>query len=226
MSNYGIPPSSSYSRPWDDGIRCRDQQSAAEGPDFSTDSLETHFVRDHHLRAANGALEDDYIERLIRTSARTAEAFLHGRILIPQTWRLIMSGFPWGYIELPFAPVIEVESIAYVDGAGDDQVLAGSPAEFDVDLESGPKAGKARIYPLSGQSWPSTSTRHDAVVVTYTAGYALDDDGIATIPEDIDHGRLLVIGELYKQRSESVHAMNQNPALRSVRSLWAPYRIY
>jgi len=218
-------PPFSYNRPWDDGIRCRDQQSADEGPDFTQDSLGLSFVRFQHLRSTNGSLEDDYIEHLIRTSYRTAESFLQGRVLIPQTWRLIMSGFPWGYIELPFGPVLSVESIAYVDGAGDDQTLLGSPAEFDVDLESGPKGGRAKIHPLYGASWPSTRTQHNAVVVTYTAGYELVD-GVASIPEDIDHGRLMVIGEMYKQRSESVHAFSQNPAMRPVRSLWAPYRMY
>jgi uncharacterized phiE125 gp8 family phage protein len=225
--NWSIWPYYPSTIPWNYGLRIRDLQSAAEGPDFDQDSLELHFVRDQHLRVANPEFEEEYIGRLIRASLRTAESFLHGRVLLPQTWRLVMNGFPTEFIELPFGPVISVESIDYVDSAGDDQTLAGSPAEFQVESESGPRGGRVRIYPLSGESWPSVeSSNSSAVTVTYTAGYPLDADGRATVPEDIDAGRLLVIGELYKQRSESVHAMNQNPALRSARSLWAPYRMY
>jgi uncharacterized phiE125 gp8 family phage protein len=222
MTTYLYPTSS---RPWDDGIQVRLQQSADEGPDFTLDPLTMELVRDFHLRSPNGDIEDQYVDRLIRTSVRTAESFLQGRLLIPQTWRMMLTGFPWDYIELPFAPVISVDSIGYVDGSGDDQVLVGSPAEFDLDAESGPRAGRAKLRPLYGASWPSARTQHNGVVITFTAGYE-ESNGKATIPEDIDAGRLMVIGELYKQRSESVHAFNQNPAMRSVRSLWAPYRMY
>jgi hypothetical protein len=47
-----------------------------------------------------------------------------------------------------------------------------------------------------------------------------------SIPEDILHGQLLVIGEMYKLRSLSVHAFNQAPAVLQARNLWNAYRVY
>jgi hypothetical protein len=84
---------------------------------------------------------------------------------------------------------------------------------------SGPKAAKGSIAPLYDEVWPTTRAVPDAVRVEFVCGYT-------TVPEDIDHGRLVMMGEMYKQRSLSVHAMNQNPALIHARDIWLNYRAY
>lgn len=205
-------------RPWDDGIRWHLEQSADEAPDWSRDPLQLPFVRDQHLRSPNGSVEDEYIEWLIRASYRQAEKRTN-RALIPQTFRLVLSAFPWDAIELPKAPLLSVTSIE--DGNGE-VLLAGSPLEYDLTVPSGAAAGKGTIRPLSGAAWPSTT---EGVVVTFEAGYAVED-GYASIPEDITHGRLIMIAELYKQRSESVMGLSSNPALVRSRTLWMDYRVY
>lgn len=186
-----------------------------------TDSLlDLDIVRDQHLRSPNGTLEDTYIEGLIKTAYRMAERTTR-RALAPQTWALVLDRFPCGEIVLPRAPLLVVDSVAYVDLNGEAQELGGSPAAYQVVAPSGPQAGRGRIRPAYGTSWPSTRAIAEAVTATFQAGY---EDG--TVPEDITHGMLLVIGELYKQRSESVHAFNQNPALIRARDLWMGYRVY
>lgn len=179
-------------------------------------------VRDSHLRSPNGELEDCELERLIAAAYRMAERTTR-RALAVQRWRLVMDRFPCGEIVLPPAPLISVESIDYVDAAGVDQEYAGSPPVYQVTRPTGPQAGRGRIRPAYGTFWPSTRSVPDAVTVEFRAGYG---SGTGSVPDDILHGMLLVIGELYKQRSESVHAFNQNPALIRARDLWLGYRLY
>lgn len=212
---------------WDAGLTWH--LELIEPPDLSLDPLTLAFVRDHHLRVTNGTAEDDYIERLIRTSYRMAERVTR-RALLPQTWLQVVSGFPAaGEIVLQKGPVIEVEAISYVDEDGATQPIPGSPADYDVTIPSGPDAGKATVRPLYGESWPTVRSTREAVMVQFQAGYPLlegESPAVADIPEDITHGRLLAIAEMYKQRSESVHAFNQNPALIRARDLWIGYRLY
>ena len=212
-------------RAWDDGVDSHLELVTAH--DWDADPLTLESVRDDHLRVTNGSVEDDYIASLIKTSYREAEATTW-RALLPQTWRLSMSRFPCQYIELPMPPCIEVSAITYVDEDGALQTWTGSPLPYDVVIPIGPKAGKAEICPAYGEEWPSTRAQARAVFVTFRAGYL--DESVSpdapNIPEDITHGRLLMIGELYKQRSDSVHAFNQNPAIIRSRDLWLRYRAY
>lgn len=212
---------------WDESVRWHLEQVTA--PDVAgSDTLALAFVRDDHLRAANGTLEDDYITRLLKTSYRHAERVTRRAHLL-QTWALVLDRFPCGDIVLPKPPLQSVTSITYIDEDGAEIELLGSPVgqEFQVSTPSGPKAARGRIRPVYDETWPSTRRVLDAVRIEFVCGYPLvGSPGVADVPEDIDHGRLLVIGEMYKQRSESVHAFNQNPAVIRARDLWLDYRAY
>jgi uncharacterized phiE125 gp8 family phage protein len=209
---------------WDYGVRWHLEQVTA--PDIvGSDTLAIEDVRDNHLRGANGTTEDAYIQRLMGASYRAAERGTW-RALLPQTWDLVLDRFPAGLdgrIEFPLPPLQSVVSLAYTDSAGDAQELAVSPEEFQIVAPSGPKAAKGYILPLSSGSWPSIASIAEAVRVRFTAGYPLVD-GVAEIPEDIDQGRLLYIGELYKQRSES--ARENSPALIRAKDIWLEYRAW
>ena len=210
-------------RAWDEGLRVHLEQDADHVWDWNADTLSLEEVRDDHLRAVNGGEEDRYIERLIRTSYRIAEDTTR-RAHLPQTFRLVLSGFPWGWIYLPKPPLLEVLSFTYIDGDGDEQEFVVSPADFEIVAPTGPHAKQGYIRPLQDASWPTARTQPNAVAVTYRAGYPTVD-GVVQVPEDIDHARLLIIGELYKQRSESVHT-SQSPALIRARDLLLQYRAY
>jgi uncharacterized phiE125 gp8 family phage protein len=191
--------------------------------DWSADPLAVPFVRDQHLRAPDGEAETAYIEHLIRVSLFEAER-ITWRTLLPTsdcTFR-IDGGFPLiTVIVIPRPPLISVEAITYVDFDGVTQTLTGSPAQFTVSAPQGPTAKKGRITPLYGQVWPATRQTLDAITVQCTAGYA---EG--TIPDDLTHGRLLLIGELYKQRSESVVGLTPTPAVVRAFDLFKRYRAY
>lgn len=186
-------------------------------------TLTLAFVRDQHLRSPNGTAEDAYIKSLIATSQRLAERITR-RSLLTQTWDYVLDAFPCGTasIVIPRPPIQSVTSVTYIDADGVEQTWGGSPLSYDVSIPSGPTAGYARIAPAYGQTWPVARTQMDAVRVRFVAGW----EDVENVPEDIIHGQLLVIGELYKQRSESVHAFNQNPALIRARDLWLQYRVH
>lgn len=189
-----------------------------------------------HLRAMN--TEDAaYIQRLIPVARRALE-YATRRSFMPQTLQLVMGGFPgsWSWpgvfrhgsalIRVPRPPIISIDSIVYLsDGSPSEQTL--DAARYQVDLPYGPNAGYGRIRPVAHQCWPQTVCHtFDAVRVTYQAGYVdRSSPPQPNMPADLKHAMLLVIGELYKSRSESVPVGNA-PALIRARSLWAPYRVY
>lgn len=220
-------------RRWDEEIQWH--WSLVTEADPAVDPLTVAFVRDQHLRALGGSAEDDYIDRLIRTSDRMAERATR-RAHSPQTLALVMDRFPRGGcpILIPRPSLMSVTSIVYIDPNGNEQTIDGSPEAIQVSAPVGPKAAKGRIAPLPNTCWPQTQCDTlDAVTITFQAGYPLvtrDNVGsptMANVPEDILHGRLLVIGELYKQRSESVQSFAQQaPALVRANDLWLGYRAY
>lgn len=211
---------------WDDGICWHLEQ--VEAPDLADgDTLSLAFIRDDFLRGVNGAAEDDYLTRVRKVSYRAAERGTW-RAHLPQTWAWVGDGFPRcgdGRIVLPKPPLQSVTSITYIDEDGTEQTLLGSPEEFQVVAPSGEKAAKGYVRPLYNEAWPSTRRMPEAVRVEFVCGYPLvGSPAVADVPEDIDHGRLLLIGEMYKNRSESVSGLN--PAFMRAKDIWLEYRAW
>lgn len=184
--------------------------------------LSVEEARDDHLRLPDDTgVEDTRIARLI-AAARMDAQFWTGMALGEQTLKYVADRFPLGceWLTLPYPPVTRIVSVEYI---GTDGVLtdAGSPAPFEESLPSGPNPMRARLRPVYGTNWPTTQASLDAVQVTYEAGFTGQN-----VPASIIEGMLLVIGELYKQRSESVHALNQNPAVIRARNLWSRLKRY
>lgn len=206
---------------WDDGIRwyVDEVAGATEWP------IDAQFVIEQHLKLPSETPDSDYIDRLIATATRQAERFTK-RAIASQTLAMQLSGFPTGYIEIQRPPLIEVVSIGYTDESGAAQTVSG----FQTQAQRGPNARRSIVAPAAGGSWPSTSSDVPfPVTVTYRAGYVTaDSPEQINVPEDITHGILLVIAELYKQRSESVIGVGAtiSPGVVRARDLWLPYRIF
>lgn len=199
-----------------------------DSADLAIDPLTVAFVRDQHLRAPNGSLEDDYIGRLIKTSLRMAQRITQ-RKLFTQQWECVTDAFPPACreLEIPLAPLQSIDAITYIDADGNEQTWGGSPLPYVVRNPTVESNRRAVLYPAFDVEWPTTRAARDAVTMLVTVGYPETGSPlVADVPDDITHGRLLVIGELYKQRSESVHAFNQNPAVLRARDLWMGYRVY
>lgn len=181
-----------------------------------------------HLRGSDYVTEAAYVARLWSTASRYGE-HVTLRSWMPQTWQQIHDRFPEpcennGRILMRRGPLIEVASITYIDGAGVTQTLA---AERYKVSNAGRSNQPSRIAPAYGDVWPVTRCEMDAVVITFQAGYVSPTSPAgADVPDDLVHGALLVVGELYKTRSESVAGGELAPAFVRARDLWAPYRLY
>lgn len=115
-----------------------------------------------HLRVTTSD-EDALIDGLIVAARSHVEGYL-GAALVLQSRRLLLDGFP-AYIDLEHGPVRAVQSIQYLDEAGELQTLAAD--QYRLDKYSRP----ARITPEYDVTWPATRPVTNAVIVNYTAGH-------------------------------------------------------
>jgi uncharacterized phiE125 gp8 family phage protein len=139
-----------------------------------------------HLRIDEDITADDaLIDLLIGTARKSAESMTR-RALLPQTWELALDRFE-KVIRLPRPPLIEIESIKFVDPGGTLQTL--NAGFYQVDSHSEP----ARLLPAYGTAWPATRPQANAVVIRYTAGYS----NAAAVPDEIKQWMLLQIGTMH-----------------------------
>ena len=117
-----------------------------------------------------------------------------GWALMSQTWKLTLDAFPTTETKLALAPVTAVDSITYVDTAGDTQTWA--VANYRVDLGGEP----ARVTKAFGVAWPITRLVTGAVVITFITGATNPGD----VPETLRHAMLLMIGDAYRSRENIV----------------------
>jgi len=160
-----------------------------------------------HLRI-DFADDDDLVTSLIEAATGYLDGAggLLGRALVTQTWRLDLPAFPHGgRLELPLRPV-QSASVAYRDAlnapqayAADNHALAGSAVLF-----TGPS--------------PALFNRHDALQVTFVAGYG----AAADVPAAIRQAVLLMVGSLYDNRGATMEDLTGG----AVGALLAPYRLW
>lgn len=160
-------------------------------------SVVTFAEMQEHLRQADIA-EFQSINMYIDAATRKLDGrdgFL-GRCLLTQTWKLILDWFPPS-IALPLPPCQSVESIAYVDVAGQGQTLAAET--YQVAGIGAPDG--ARIVPAFGKSWPVMRHMPEAVTVTFKAGYG---DTAEDVPEPIKTAIKMHAAFLYENRESAL----------------------
>ena len=136
--------------------------------------------------------EEELFTRWVKAARRLVEKHT-GRQLCSATWRLTMSAFPPGDIELERSPVQSVTSITYVDTAGDTQTL--STDEYTLDTTEKPPI--ISVY----YSWPSNLTsvyNPAAVTVDFVAGYG----AAADVPETYQQAILLQVAQWFEGRAD------------------------
>jgi uncharacterized phiE125 gp8 family phage protein len=177
------------------------------------------------------ALIDGYVQ-----AARQHVETITGRALITQQWAMGLDWWPnasgrygrageWGWchwIDMPKPPLINTVplpvAITYVDTAGAPQTLATT--QYRIDAPSGPTAGRGRIEPAYGVTWPSLHGVLNNATVTFWAGYGVSGD---TVPRPIRQAMLLLVGHWYRNR-ESINIGNiVNELPQAVKSLLTPY---
>lgn len=135
--------------------------------------------------------DDDQLTDAIADARNWVEEFT-GRALLPQTWELVLEGFPSGRsIRIPKPPLQDVTSVQYTKSDG--TVVPLDAAEYSVDTVAEP----GRVVLAYGKSWPTAELAPvDAVVIRFDAGYA----DAASIPPGIKRLLRLVVGHFYEHR--------------------------
>ena len=155
-----------------------------------------------HLRGIVG-LEDNLIEGWIRAAGQMFEEHT-GRPLLTATFETWLDGFPaQTKIELPRAPLVEVESVTYVSADGTVlSVTDGASPETDLWQSRTPEgvyAPPGWVELISGNVWPVARSEAGAVRVRYTAGYGETED---EVPAAVKAVLLLLVGMFDQFRSQ------------------------
>ena len=119
------------------------------------------------------------------------------------------------YITIPRPELISVDEITYFDSENTEQVLADT--EYYVNLVG--DFLKAQIEPSQGNTWPSTFYRKNAMKVAYTAGWKVD-----AVPEDVRHGILISLGDLYENRQTNITGMSTS-TVKTLSALLSPWKV-
>lgn len=168
-----------------------------------------------HLRLEE-TVDDTYVTALISAARVHAEKML-GRGLVLQTVELTLPGFRTAYespVELPGGHLAEVPQLVvqYLDVDDATQTL-GAASTYTV---SQGELAPGLLYLADGASWPDVSTRADAVQIRYRVGWA----DAASVPAPIKQALLLLISQMYEQRSPEGVGSTTVDALLSPFTFW------
>jgi uncharacterized phiE125 gp8 family phage protein len=164
--------------------------------------------------------EDALLAALEKAARKHAENFTR-RPCMPQTFQLVMDGFPGSEIILPRAPLSSTASdvvITYLDAVSANSTSL-STSVYGVDTLAEPP----RVFLLDGQDWPDHYTQRNAVTVQFVAGYPLDLSSAPAPPEGITNWIKMRVSQMYEYR-EPMQAGNMTELPRSyVDGLLDPY---
>lgn len=127
-----------------------------------------------HLRLMTGDFDDE-VTSLIRAARDYCERYTNRTLRAAVTRTVKLDGWWSTDYALPYPPVLGVTSVGYYDASNVLQTL--SAANYTVELSTD---GGGGIIWGSSASEPAVYDRVDAIVVTYTAGYA-DADSLPPV---------------------------------------------
>jgi uncharacterized phiE125 gp8 family phage protein len=177
---------------------------SGSGP-LTTDALKLHLRVDIDT-------DDDLIDQLILAATAWAENF-QNRTFVNRSRTMVLDSFPM-VIEVPYPPLVTVDSIVYVDTDGNDQTLNAALYRVDTDTEPG------RVTVAYNESWPSIRSVTSAITISYTAGYG----SAADVPDDVKAAIKLLVGHWYEHR-EAASEVDLMEAPVAVKSLLWPNRV-
>lgn len=133
-----------------------------------------------HLRV--DTTDEDALHESLRTTASRVVEERVGKALGAQTWVYSLWGLSGTQsVKLPVTPVTALTSVTYYDEDDVQQTL--DTANFYLFKDD----DQAFIEPKSGNDWPSTFDRPDAISITFAAGFT-------TVPENLKQAALLLVG--------------------------------
>lgn len=177
--------------------------------DVTSEPLALDDVR-RQVRADADEIDDAVLTRLIGAARRFVEGYCGVRIA-ERTVTLRCDGFA-DFDKLPVAPVQALTSIAYVDVAGDDQMLDSAIYELRADQLT------VSIALAYGQRWPMIQLGSRVTLVM--------DVGFETPPEDLVHAMMLLIGHWFTNREAVVTGTIATALPMSAEALLTNWRRY
>lgn len=164
-----------------------------------------------HLRVVDGA-EDELILGYITAASAWIDGYQGwvGRCFAPQVLELRAHVFS-GIGRLPIGPVVEIESLKYIDVAGVEQTVDASLYTQFAD----------RLDLVPGARWPQLRGDAGGVRLRYRAGSDV-------IPPPVKQAVLLLVGQWFRNRmAVSTTGVNSNlsEVPNGVKALLAPYQI-
>lgn len=170
-----------------------------------------------HLRLEE-SIDDAYVTRLITAARGHVEKACSRKLLLqtvevtsaPPCWREPVTLFGG---ELPDDPAINA---SYIDATGATQTLTG------LQLVRRGDARCAQVIPALGTCWPTMAHREDALTIEYQVGWASPED----VPEPLRQAVLLMVSQLYEQRSPEITGTIATTLALSLDALMDPYRLF
>lgn len=145
-----------------------------------------------HLRV-DSEEEDTIIQSMLRAATLAAEQYCD-RLFMMAKVDQFFDCFPGDTQPIRlYYPITDLISISYLDADNETQTV--STDDLTVDKYN----IRGQIY--TSASWPTPLSRVNAVSVKYNSGMCSDTD---SIPSDIRHAVLLILGRLYEYREDTV----------------------
>lgn len=139
--------------------------------------------------------EDTIIERLINAAVAFVDVQgVLGFAMITQTWGQWVGPNP-GTVMLSLGPVQSVSAIKYYDING--TLQTATLADFNVFGTP----NRITISPKSGNAWPVTQTRDDAIKIEYVIGYGATS---ASVPQTVRHALMMLVAHWYENRENEL----------------------
>ncbi len=179
--------------------------TASTGPPLTLRDVQNHLYNYDDSRAP------DMLRKLSAATEYCQREVAGHRQFMPATYDGILAGFPGsnGRIILPLPPLKTVKSLKYYDIDGVEQTLGGSTSTTAFETVA-PTDDPGFVEPVSGEVWPSTRPRADAVTLRFVSGYA----SRAAIPAGIKEAILLKTEHLYDPAR--VKEADMNRAIRDL----------
>ncbi|WP_374832962.1 head-tail connector protein [Paenochrobactrum pullorum] len=142
-----------------------------------------------HLIVSGFTDDDEQIKRFIQAATDHLERTLN-IALVTQTWKQSFCSFN-SLLQLRMGPVASVDAVKYYDADNVEQVV------FNTAYSALKYAQGTVIQASTGDAWPVSANRADAVTVEYKSGSAAAD-----VPASLKAAILMHVGLMYSYRGD------------------------
>lgn len=186
-------------------------------------AAEAVTLSDVKLSRRNDFEDDDvFLNRCIKAAREVVEGPNgSGVVLMASQWSIKFDAMP-REIWIPMGPVLSIDSISYIDDAGDTQTLDAAAYQWRAE------AFAARVRPAYQLSWPTVRRQYDAVTVTFTAGFPGTNDSPVSrdnLPGPLVQAMHMLIGHWDENREAVVVGVIPAEVQQGFNALINMYRV-